>query len=143
MNYLEERRNQKLYGKPAKEKKSYRIPAKSQKKIATEAAEKAAGILQKKKQKAIPKFSKKREEENETYFGQREKFLETKKNCEARLPGCTKKATEVHHGAGRVGENFLDETTWLAVCRMCHRYLELNPIFAKENGLSVSRLSKT
>ena len=143
MNYLEERRRQKMFGKEPAAKKVYRIPAKSQKKIAAEAAEKAAGILAKKKQKSIPKFSKKREEENEIYFELREKFLVLKKNCEAGLPGCTKIPTQVHHGAGRVGSNFLNLETWLAVCRMCHRKIEMNPIEAKELGLSVSRLQKT
>lgn len=142
MSYIDERRNQKLYGKPAKEKKVCRIPAKSKKKIAEEAAQKAAGIFVKKKQKAIPKFSKKREEENEIYFERREKFLALRKKCEAGLPGCTKIPTQVHHGAGRIGENFLNTETWVAVCRMCHQEIELNPEMAKEVGLSVSRLSK-
>lgn len=132
-----------MFGKQPAPKKTYRIPNKSLKKIAAEAAEKEAGIFAKKKQKAIPKFSKKREEENEIYFEQREKFLAAKKKCEAQLPGCTKKATEVHHGIGRVGANFLDETTWVAVCRSCHREIELNPEMAKELGLSVSRLAKS
>jgi hypothetical protein len=43
MSYLEERRNQKMYGKPPKEKKVYQIPKKSAKKIKEEQEEKAAG----------------------------------------------------------------------------------------------------
>ena len=142
MSYLEDRRRQKQFGKELATKKIYRIPKKSAKKILQEAAEKEAGIFAKKKQKAIPKFSKKREEENEIYFEQREKFLAAKKKCEANLPGCTKKAVEVHHMIGRSGANFLDTETWAAVCRSCHKFLEENPIEAKELGLSVSRLSK-
>lgn len=143
MNYLEERRNQKLYGKPAKEKKSYRIPAKSQKKIATEAAEKAAGVLQKKKQKAIPKFSKKREEENEIYFALREVFLKEHPRCECGRQGCNRKSVEVHHSGGKIGKDFLDVAKWKAMSRTCHVWAETNPIAAKESGASVSRLSKT
>lgn len=40
MGYLEDRRNQKMFGKPAEPKKQYTIPKKSAKKIAEEKAEK-------------------------------------------------------------------------------------------------------
>lgn len=43
MSYLEERRNQKIYGKKAAEKKVYSIPKKGVKKLAEEAAAKESG----------------------------------------------------------------------------------------------------
>jgi hypothetical protein len=42
MSYMDERRNHKMFGKPPKEKKTYRIPQKSKKKIEEEKAEKLA-----------------------------------------------------------------------------------------------------
>ena len=63
--------------------------------------------------------------------------------CEAHLPGCTKVTEDVHHVAGRVGANMLDEAKFLAVCRACHRIIEENPVMAKALGLSISRLNKT
>lgn len=59
--------------------------------------------------------------------------------CQAKLIGCSGEATDVHHKAGR-GENLLKISTWIAVCRSCHTYIETNPAEAKEMGLSMSRL---
>lgn len=61
--------------------------------------------------------------------------------CEAKLPGCSSIATECHHKRGR-GEYLLDSTTFLALCHLCHSYIELHPNQAKELGFSESRLSK-
>jgi hypothetical protein len=44
--------------------------------------------------------------------------------------------------AGRVGELYLDETHWLALCRACHFYVEMHPKEAKEMGFSINRLNK-
>ena len=68
-------------------------------------------------------------------------FLVKNLFCQARLEGCTINATDVHHKAGR-SKNYLDVLTWLAVCRTCHQWIELNAIAAKEMGLSTSRLQK-
>lgn len=92
---------------------------------------------------AIRKVGAKRKSENEIYKDRREVFLRKHKGCKANLRGCTKKANEIHHKKGRVGKNFLDEKTWLPVCRKCHTHLELNPHMAKGLGLSESRLNKT
>lgn len=66
-------------------------------------------------------------------------FLIVYPNCQAKLVGCTGKASDIHHKDGR-GENHLNTCTWLSVCRKCHRWIEENPIEAKELGLSKSRL---
>lgn len=87
----------------------------------------------------IRKFSKKRAAENRKYSTLRKQFLEDKE-CEAGLEGCTGMASEVHHKKGRIGENFLDVSTWLAVCHHCHIEIETKPAMAKELGLSESRL---
>lgn len=75
-----------------------------------------------------------------TYSKLREAFLVVKPHCEAKLVGCTVKSTDVHHMAGRTGENYLKVGTWLAVCRTCHSFIEINPEQAKELGFSQSRL---
>lgn len=89
--------------------------------------------------KAAP-VSKKMKENISTYTKLREAFLVAKPKCEAKLVGCTGPSTDVHHKAGRVGENYLKVGTWLAVCRSCHRWIEDNPLEAKELGFSQSRL---
>ena len=89
--------------------------------------------------KAAP-VSKKMKENISTYTKLREAFLVAKPRCEAKLVGCTGISTDVHHKAGRVGDNYLKVGTWLAVCRSCHRWIEDNPLEAKELGFSQSRL---
>jgi hypothetical protein len=67
------------------------------------------------------------------------KFL-TDRMCEAKIYNCTLKATDVHHKKGRIGDNMLDTTHWLAVCRSCHNWIENNPEESKELGFSTNRL---
>ena len=92
------------------------------------------------KPKSISPVSEKRRGEMSTYSKLREAFLVVKPHCEAKLVGCTVKSTDVHHMAGRTGENYLKVGTWLAVCRTCHSFIEINPEQAKELGFSQSRL---
>lgn len=92
------------------------------------------------KRKPIRKVSKKREDQNAEYFRLREKFLKEHPKCECGRDGCRRKATEVHHTRGR-GRYFLVVSTWLAVARVCHRWITDNEKAAKERGLSASRLA--
>ena len=68
-------------------------------------------------------------------------YLTATPKCQAKLIGCGGYATDIHHKAGRV-ENHLKISTWMAVCRSCHRWIEENPNEAKELGYSESRLNK-
>ncbi len=95
------------------------------------------------KPKSISPVSKKRQGEMDKYGKLREAFLVAKPRCEAKLVGCTGVATDVHHKAGRVGDNYLKIGTWLAVCRSCHSYIETHPEEAKELGFSKSRLNES
>jgi len=52
-----------------------------------------------------------------------------------------KRATEVHHKRGR-GKFLNDVSTWLAVSREGHERIEANPLWARDNGFSESRLAK-
>lgn len=86
------------------------------------------------------KIGDKRRKEMSVYDRRRLAFLALHKFCQANLSECTKIATEVHHKKGRVGDDYLNITTWLAVCHNCHYWIENHPEKAKELGLSESRL---
>lgn len=90
--------------------------------------------------KKISPISKKMKVTLDEYGKKRAAFLIVHPICQARLIGCTKDATDVHHKAGR-GENHLKISTWLAVCRSCHGWIEVNPTEAKELGFSENRLN--
>ena len=90
--------------------------------------------------KPIPKISQKRKIENLKYQVLRTEFLGKKENQVCPITG--KKTTEIHHKKGRVGSLFLDVRYWLAVSREGHKKIEENPVWAKKEGYSLSRLSK-
>jgi hypothetical protein len=75
------------------------------------------------------------------YSKKRLAFLALHVTCQAKLVGCTGASTDVHHKAGRVGDNYLNMSKWLALCRNCHSWIETNPEDAKELGYSESRLN--
>jgi len=89
----------------------------------------------KKPVKPINKISVKREKENNLYLCIRKQFLKDNPLCAV----TGNKATEVHHMAGRIGKLLTDVRYFLPVCRFAHREIELNPIWAKENGYSLKR----
>lgn len=53
--------------------------------------------------------------------------------CQIGTVRCTKFSTEVHHTEGR-GEEYLEEGTWLATCRTCHKWVHGHPKDARELG---------
>ncbi len=87
----------------------------------------------KKKVRRIAPVSEKRKVENEEYFRLREIFLREHPNCECGR-ACSRKSLEVHHRKGR-GKYLLAVGTWLAVARVCHRWITENPKEAAELGL--------
>jgi len=82
-----------------------------------------------------PKQKSKKKSAQDTVYSQlRRVFLTKHPMCQAHLPGiCTQKSTDVHHTARR-GENYLKVSTWMAVCRKCHGWIEENPEEAKDLG---------
>jgi len=92
------------------------------------------------KPKSIAPVSVKRQVAMDEYSKKRLAFLAVHTSCQAKLVSCTGVATDVHHKAGRTGDNYLNMNTWLAVCRPCHSWIEINPEKAKELGFSQSRL---
>jgi hypothetical protein len=91
------------------------------------------------KPKSLPKISKKKAIENQEYSILRVEFLNKHPTCQAKLPGCTVMSTDVHHMKGR-GKYTLDVSTWFALCRACHVYIEMNSDVAKEYGFTKTRI---
>lgn len=85
----------------------------------------------------IPPRSQKRTKEERLYSAKRIIFLQENQMCQAHLPGiCTKHSTDVHHtysGKDR-DQFFLDEKTWMAICRACHNWIHANSAEARELG---------
>lgn len=93
-----------------------------------------------KKQKPIPKVSQKQVERLAKYRKVRDQFMKEHPNCQARLDGCTIKATDTHHAKGKVGDLLTDKRYFKALCRSCHNYVETHPEEAKKLELSANRL---
>lgn len=94
------------------------------------------------KAKPIPKHSPKRSKEERLYIAKRLIFLQEHPMCEAHIPGiCTEYSQECHHKKGRIGDDLLDDKNWLALCHMCHEYIENNREFAMEKGFSIKRIT--
>lgn len=99
------------------------------------------GCWQIKHGKPIRKISVKHQQTINEFKTIVKRLLEKRPHCEARLKGCTHKATDPHHMAGKPSkEQYLNEEDLLPVCRSCHDYIELHPEFAKANGFSKNRL---
>lgn len=96
----------------------------------------------KEKPKPISRLSTRRRADMDEYSKKRMLFLIVNPVCQARLVGCTGEATDVHHAAGRIGENYLNMSQWKALCRNCHQWVEYNPDEAREFGLSELRLTE-
>lgn len=88
----------------------------------------------------IRKLSKKRAIQNKEYLELRLEYLTEHQFCE--IEECSNEATTIHHKKGRIGNLLTDTSNFLGVCMPCHTKIELNPIWAKKQGYSKSRLSK-
>lgn len=91
--------------------------------------------------KKIAPINKKMKKVLDVYSKRRIAYLALNSLCEARLPGCFIKATEIHHKAGKIGELYTNISNFLAVCRNCHNYIENHSEEAKKLNLSQSRLN--
>lgn len=85
--------------------------------------------------------SSKRQKQDKRYSILRRDFLEKFPFCEVQLPGCTLVAGEIHHKQGRLGDKYLDVTTWVAICHNCHQKIHgSHTAWAYENNFLKSRL---
>ena len=90
----------------------------------------------------INRVSDKKKQKDVEYSKLRKLYLESHPFCEAKLSGiCTAEATDIHHMSGKIGDDYLDVNNFIALCRVCHVWVENNPTEAKELGLSKNRLT--
>lgn len=87
------------------------------------------------KRSPLAKVSKKRKREGKLYGHARAQYLAHRLNCQAGIKGvCTGISTDVHHMEKR-GKNYLEMSTWMAVCRCCHKWIHAHGDKAREMGL--------
>ncbi len=86
-------------------------------------------------------MSKKRQRESKAYSLLRAAYLKANPSCQRILirygnwATCPNHSVDIHHVAGRLGGNYLNTETWMAVCRSCHDWIHANPKQAREQGL--------
>ena len=83
--------------------------------------------------------SRKMQKTDTKYSKLRREHLTNYPMCQAALPSCTHKSTDIHHKKGR-GIYHNNINTWLSVCRSCHTWIENNPIESKELGFTLKRI---
>ncbi len=96
------------------------------------------------KRTPLRKVSAKRAAEAKEYSKLRTKFLAEHRLCQACIilhpvANIQARSVDVHHRFGRAGSNFLDISTWSAVCRDCHDELHAAPNKARELGFIAPR----
>ena len=88
----------------------------------------------------IKKKSKKQVALDTAYNLLRRPFMLKHPMCQAALPGCQGPSCDVHHKKGH-GKWYLVTSTWMAVCRTCHQWIETHPIEATELGFRESKIT--
>ena len=78
----------------------------------------------------LKRFSKKRAKDMKVYKCKRDEYMEAHPVCEI----CLEHASEDCHHRKKRGKYYLDEGTYLAVCRTCHNRVHAFPAWARENG---------
>lgn len=87
----------------------------------------------------LRKQSSRRQKEARLYTKKRKAFLEDHPYCEVShliwggIPRWVS-STDIHHKAGRIGKNFLDDSTWMAVSREAHDWIHSHPKEARAKG---------
>ena len=104
-----------------------------------------------KPKKRLPRMSARRKVESREYTEKRKAFLKAHPLCQAwpvivshappetlgdlpPLHAAAPLSVEIHHRCKR-GKNYLDESTWLAVSRFSHRWIEDHKKEARKLGL--------
>lgn len=94
----------------------------------------------------IPKRSEKMKEAMKKYKPIMIAWLAKPENkyCQIKMKGCTKIATQIHHSAGRQGEQLMKEEDFIASCSHCNVIgVEENDAEAREKGFKKTRLGKS
>ncbi len=82
-----------------------------------------------KPKKRLPRVTKKRAKQLREYSVRAAAFKRANPHCQS----CGKRTRDVHHTLGR-GPNLLNESSWMALCRPCHRWCHENPGDARAKG---------
>jgi hypothetical protein len=85
-----------------------------------------------KKRTPLRQKSEKREVEERIYLEKRRDYLSTHPFCE--FEGCRNPSRDLHHKAKR-GAHYLDESTFMGLCRYHHNFIHDNPNEARAKGL--------
>jgi len=93
----------------------------------------------------LPRVTPKRAKQNREYSVKRKAFLEKWPLCGLGAvrtatwsqDACGNRSCDVHHREGRLNGNYLDESTWIALCRNCHDAVHRHPKEARSLGLLV------
>lgn len=94
---------------------------------------KASQIKRRASKQPIRKQSKAMAKRLRVYYKERQKFLCQYTVCAVDTSGCTGCSQDVHHQKGR-GKYLLDKSTWIPVCRVCHRYIHDRPTWSYAEG---------
>lgn len=97
-----------------------------------------------KEKQPIGKEGDKLKEEKKKYKKLSEDFLKKPENqeCKIKMEGCTGKATQVHHAAGRSGKQLTNVEDFIPSCTNCNLKVEIKNLEAKELGFKKTRLGK-
>lgn len=99
-------------------------------------------MSEKKVLQVIAKMSAKRKEVNKEYNKIKKEMLTKDDRCKIKSPECTGKAQGLDHRQKRSPSNLIKIDNLLAACNACNLYKEVNPIWATNNGFSISRFKK-
>ena len=70
-------------------------------------------------------------ERRKLYEKNRDEYFTEHPKCEI----CEKAGRlDLHHKAGRIGDNYTNKATFMAVCRQCHDYIHRNPRESRQKG---------
>jgi hypothetical protein len=86
-----------------------------------------------KRRKGLSRMSRLRIVESKVYRQKRGLFLWEHPICE--FGECFSKSEDTHHVNGRGGRNYLDASTWKALCRRHHDWIHSHARQARELGL--------
>lgn len=92
--------------------------------------------------KKIRRFSKKRQKRQREYRKLVGKMISENNLCAIKSPVCTGLAQGLHHKQKRSESNLTDRLNLVRSCNACNEYCEINPVWACNAGMQVSRFKK-
>jgi hypothetical protein len=96
-------------------------------------------VVKEKKVYKIPARSKKRIADQKVYVGIVARVLGEDPTCKVKEAGCNGLASGMQHKIKRSPKTFLDEDNLIPCCDSCQLWIELNPLQAIAKGYSASK----